>query len=745
MVRIAIAFFLLGAISFAHARTDTLRNYVRGGSYMYYRDPEILLQAARFDLAGPGNIVEIRATLVGTNARGEARLRLFGPEGGAPAPFSRCDLVPPIMLRKSRSGPEAVTARLPRPVPIDGNQIFIGFDRFSPGVALASDRRRHAPKCVGATDRYCGQIVGKSDGTWEWGVYEYIVDVIVEYDNVGARGAGFVDITADAMVPDSELVNSGIAWCDIDNDGRLDVLAGGHLYRADGAGKFVDVTADAHIVRRPVLQAFIDVDNNGDQDILSLSDTVGENAVISRNDGFGRFIAHPFSLPNLGRPLCFSIADVNGDFYPDIFVGQRADSARGLGAAVLYLGDGAGGFRADTASRTVVGTGIREVDACQMLDLDSNGRVDLYFVGDGRGYIAWNIGSPNARPASPFGSTTAGGTRIVGCDWADGDGDGRPDLFAPMRFEGPQPAAGMEKGSVRPAIVGTAASRLVGGRIPAGYELSGGAWGDIDNDGAPDIVTAASCRCSFVELYRQTEPGRFERETSRLGLGRVSGGPDVVWVDYDNDGRLDLSMISDGRLRLYRNTIPAASNAQVTLDLDDPAGMRLPIGAHVEVFAGGKRHVADLGSGRGLGVQDPLRLHIGLGDARSIDSVTVRWPNSNTRTLHTDVVAGRLNTLSSGRARSAAASASVAAYPNPFTDRLTFTYRIAARGHVRLALYSAEGRLVSVVVDADMAPGEYTATWSPTTTESTRLSQGVYVYRLTSGSDEVAGKAVLQR
>lgn len=745
MVRIAIAFFLLGAISFAHARTDTLRNYVRGGSYMYYRDPEILLQAARFDLAGPGNILEIRATLVGTNARGEARLHLFGSEGGAPAPFSRTDLVPPIILRKSRPGPEAVTVRLPRPIAIDRDQIFVGFDRFSPGVALASDRRRHAPKCLGPTDRYCGQILEKSDGTWEWGVYEYIVDVVVEYNNAGAQQSGFVDATADAMVPDSEMVNSGIAWCDIDNDGRLDVLAGGQLYRRDGAGKFVDATADAGIARRPVLQAFIDVDNNGEQDILSLIDTVGDNAVISRNDGFGRFIAHPFALPGLGRPLCFSIADVNGDSYPDIFIGRRADSVRGLRAAALYLGDGAGGFRADTGSAAVVGTGVREVDACQMLDLDSNGRADLYFVGDGRGYIAWNLGSSEARPALPFGAMPTGGTRIAGCGWADGDGDGRPDLLAPMRLEGPVLTADVGKESPRSTATagGAAVSRLVGGQIPAGYELSGGAWGDIDNDGAPDIVTAASCRCSFVELYRQSEPGRFERATSRLGLGRLSGGPDVVWVDYDNDGRLDLSMIRDGRLRLYRNAMPVANNNQVTLELDDPAGMRLPIGAHVEVFAGGKRHVADLGSGRGLGMQDPLRLHIGLGDARSIDSVTVRWPNSTTRTVHTDVVAGRLNKLGSGRGRPAGTSASVAAYPNPFTDRLTFTYRIAARGHVRLAVYSAEGRLVEVVVDADMAPGEYTATWNPTA--PTTLSQGVYVYRLTSGSDEIAGKAVLRR
>ncbi len=77
---------------------------------------------------------------------------------------------------------------------------------------------------------------------------------------------------------------------------------------------------------------------------------------------------------------------------------------------------------------------------------------------------------------------------------------------------------------------------------------TGVAWGDINNDGWPDLFVAGNTH----NFYTNNGDGNF----SRVNTGSIatdSGGNSAVWGDYDNDGFLDLYVGNGGNNYLYHN------------------------------------------------------------------------------------------------------------------------------------------------------------------------------------------------
>ena len=70
-------------------------------------------------------------------------------------------------------------------------------------------------------------------------------------------------------------------------------------------------------------------------------------------------------------------------------------------------------------------------------------------------------------------------------------------------------------------------------------------------------------------------------------------------------------------------------------------------------------------------------------------------------------------------------------FPNPFNPATTINFDITARGHVKLSVYDALGRLVDTLVDSNMTPGTYSVTWN---------AAGVYFCRLEAGSTVMTRK-----
>lgn len=79
-------------------------------------------------------------------------------------------------------------------------------------------------------------------------------------------------------------------------------------------------------------------------------------------------------------------------------------------------------------------------------------------------------------------------------------------------------------------------------------------------------------------------------------------------------------------------------------------------------------------------------------------------------------------------------------YPNPFNPATTIRYALSKRSSVRLAVYDLQGRLVTVLIEAEQPAGRYEVAF-----EAGALPSGAYLYRLTAGSFSEARVMVLLR
>ena len=86
-------------------------------------------------------------------------------------------------------------------------------------------------------------------------------------------------------------------------------------------------------------------------------------------------------------------------------------------------------------------------------------------------------------------------------------------------------------------------------------------------------------------------------------------------------------------------------------------------------------------------------------------------------------------------------------YPNPFNPVTTIEYNVANSSFVTLEVYDVMGRLVKTLVDnqwtvAGQTSG-YSINWNGVDDRGQRVSAGLYIYRLQSGSMTTTKKMIL--
>ena len=126
------------------------------------------------------------------------------------------------------------------------------------------------------------------------------------------------------------------------------------------------------------------------------------------------------------------------------------------------------------------------------------------------------------------------------------------------------------------------------------------------------------------------EVPRFVDRTKDWGLAIPSFSSGAVTVDLDGDGDLDyvVNCINDSAL-VYRNhalDVETSSAAHVTVTLVGAGANRHALGASVTVVVGEQRQYQYQSPFRGYLSTVSTDLTFGLGAARVIDSVIVRWP-----------------------------------------------------------------------------------------------------------------------
>jgi hypothetical protein len=148
--------------------------------------------------------------------------------------------------------------------------------------------------------------------------------------------------------------------------------------------------------------------------------------------------------------------------------------------------------------------------------------------------------------------------------WADFDNDGDLDLF--VGFRGARNRLYRNDSGRFTDVAG-----LVGlDDLP---ETRAAAWGDYDRDGDLDLyVGFAGPDSTGNRLYRNDANGRrFTDVAPRSGLNVIGVSRQPAWVDYDNDGDVDLFVaFRDQPNRLFRNDGDGFTDVTAASGIGDP-------------------------------------------------------------------------------------------------------------------------------------------------------------------------------
>jgi hypothetical protein len=82
-------------------------------------------------------------------------------------------------------------------------------------------------------------------------------------------------------------------------------------------------------------------------------------------------------------------------------------------------------------------------------------------------------------------------------------------------------------------------------------------------------------------------------------------------------------------------------------------------------------------------------------------------------------------------------------YPNPFQVSTAVEFTLAEDCAVEVSVFNVTGQRVRVLVDEGQPPGRYRVVWDGRDDRGTRVSPGVYFYRLRAGSYECVRKMLV--
>ncbi len=516
----------------------------------------------------------------------------------------------------------------------------------------------------------------------------------VLFDDVTAR-AGITFVHQSGATPDKymmETFGSGVAWIDIDNDGFQDLYfvngapgASNVLYRNNRNGTFSNITATSGTAGTSTKAhktgvAVGDYDNDG---LLDLFVTAYGPDILYRNLGNGKFADVTAAAGVAGGPSEWSTSagffdydrDGDLDLYVVNYVDFRMDENPWCGdrkpgyrmycnptifdgtASRLYRNNGNGTFT-DVSKAAGIANPAGKSLGVVFCDYDRDGDSDIYVANDlVRNFLYRNNGDGTFQDvayAASVGFDINGKPQAgMGVDCGDVDGDGLPELFV-TNFSEELNTLYKNHGDGTFEDV-TRQIGLGSGFLPLGF---GTRMYDYDNDGDLDIHVTNGHVVDNVKLYTpalsyeqkdllyENLGGKFKDISAQAGgaLQNTRVGRGLAVADFDNDGFLDVAISSLGRRGVLLRNRGVSRNNWIEIRAEGTTSNKFGLGATVRVQTPGTLQVREINNAASYQSANDVRLHVGVGTAKTIPQIEILWP-SGIRQILKDVPVNQILTV----------------------------------------------------------------------------------------------------
>ncbi|TVR37129.1 MAG: T9SS C-terminal target domain-containing protein [Cryomorphaceae bacterium] len=543
-------------------------------------------------------------------------------------------------------------------------------------------------------------------------------------------------------------IGGGAVIIDVNNDGFMDLyLPGGNgtdkiLINQNGEF-FTDITTSTGlgmITNRYTLGGVAgDFNNDGWEDLLIttwrfVTTWGGPNFDVSNvlmiNNGDNTFtnMTGISGLMDAGFSASATLVDVNQDGFLDIYVANYVEQTNLLfdpetnqvnGFAhecqdnFLFINEAGLNFVNQAAQYGVNDNGCGL--AATASDFDFDGYPDLMVINDfGQWVVPNKLYRNEGNGFADISQASGADVGIYGMGVAIGDYDEDGDLDYYITNLGRNVLLRQDSVGVFTDI--TTEAGVENAQI-GNFNTTG--WGtfffDYDNDSHLDLFVSngqipaapfiATAMYDHNKLYRNNQDGTFTDIAPEHLLNDSSMSRGAVVFDFNNDGKLDILVVSfsGGAGHVPTQTALFLNQSDndyhyIMFKLVGTTVNKSAIGARAELFAGGRRLIREVDAGSGFASHNDKRLHFGLGEMDQVDSVLVFWPGVAKPQVVYQPEVDQIHTIVQEDIVTSTShlddDLNFRIFPNPTNGRLTLHWPNES-GEVHLSLLNTSGLVIT--------------------------------------------------